>query len=95
LLWRRPDGKPSETDLASSIDEEQIMDSPQAMGRVEEILEIAAIVSEAAERLVTVLERSGADDPDSLRELARDELELAAAYVARLAFGSPNEGASD
>jgi hypothetical protein len=68
------------------------------MGRVEEILEIAAIVSEAAERLVTVLELSGADDPDdpdTLRDVARHELELAAADVARLAFGSPTEGGSD
>jgi hypothetical protein len=74
------------------------MDSPQAIGRVEEILEIAAIVSEAADRLVTVLELSGADelhDPDTLRDMARRELELAAADVARLAFGNPTEGGSD
>jgi hypothetical protein len=74
------------------------MDSPQAIGRVEEILEIAAIVSEAAERLVTVLELSGADelhDPDTLREMARRELELAAADVARLAFGGLTEDGSD
>jgi hypothetical protein len=74
------------------------MDSPQTIGRVEEILEIAAIVSEAAERLVTVLELSGADelhDPDTLREMARRELELAAADVARLAFGNPTEDGSD
>jgi hypothetical protein len=74
------------------------MDSPQAIGRVEEILEIAAIVSEAADRLVTVIELSGADelhDPDTLRDMARRELELAAADVARLAFGNPTEGGSD
>lgn len=74
------------------------MDSPQTTGRVEEILEIAAIVSEAAERLVTVLELSGADelhDPDTLRDMARRELELAAADVARLAFGNPTQGGSD
>ena len=74
------------------------MDSPQAMGRVEEILEIAAIVNEAAERLVTVLELSGADelhDPDTLREMARRELELAAADIARLAFGNPTENGAD
>lgn len=74
------------------------MDSPQTLGRVEEILEIAAIVSEAAERLVTVLELSGADelhDPDTLRDMARRELELAAADVARLAFGNPTQGGSD
>ena len=74
------------------------MDSPQAMGRVEEILEIAAIVSEAAERLVAVLELSGADelhDPDTLRDMTRRELELAAADVARLAFGNPTDGGSD
>jgi hypothetical protein len=74
------------------------MDSPQAIGRVEEILEIAAIVSEAAERLVTVLELSGADalhDPGALREMARGELELAAVDVARLAFGNSSEDGSD
>ena len=73
------------------------MDSPQAMGRVEEILEIAAIVGEAAERLARVLELSDADDPhdpDSLREMARRELELAAVDVARLAFGNPTEDRS-
>jgi hypothetical protein len=74
------------------------MDSPQTIGRVEEILEIAAIVSEAADRVVTVLELSGADelhDPDTLRDVARRELELAAADVARLAFGNPTEDGSD
>jgi hypothetical protein len=74
------------------------MDSPQTIGRVEEILEIAAIASEAADRLVTVLELSGADelhDPDTLRHVARRELELAAADVARLAFGNPTEDGSD
>jgi hypothetical protein len=73
------------------------MDSPQTMGRLEEILEIAAIVGEAAERLATVLERSGADglhDPDALREMAGRELALAAIDVASLAFGGPTEDGS-
>lgn len=71
------------------------MDSPQAMGRVEEILEIEAIVSEAAARVVTVLERSGADelhDPESLREMARGELAFAAVDIGCLVFGSPMQG---
>jgi hypothetical protein len=59
------------------------------VGRAEEILEVAEIVDEAAERLATVLERSGAHDfHDSrrLRELARRELDLAAVDIAGLAF---------
>lgn len=62
------------------------------MRRVEEILEIAEIVDEAAERLATVLELSGADElhPHSvLRELARCELDLAAVDIAGLTFGNP------
>lgn len=64
------------------------------MRRAEEILEIAEIVDESAERLVRVLERSGADDlypHDVLRELARRELDLAAVDIAGLTFGNlPN-----
>ena len=74
------------------------MDSPEAIGRVEEILEIAAIVSDAADRLVTVLELSGAEDlhdRDTLRDMAGRELELAATDVAHLAFGNPAEDGSD
>ncbi len=65
------------------------------MRRAEEILEIAEIVDEAAERLATVLERSGADElhpPRMLRELARCELDLAAADIASLTFGNPPNG---
>ena len=64
------------------------------MRRAEEILEIAEIVDEAAERLVGVLELSGADElhaHDVLREIARRELELAAVDIAGLTFGKlPN-----
>lgn len=64
------------------------------MRRAEEILEIAAIVDEAAERLVGVLERSGADElhpHDELHELARREIELAAVDIAGFTFGNlPN-----
>lgn len=62
------------------------------MGRAEEILEIADIIGDTAERLATVLERSGADklhDPESLRAMARRELALAAVDIGCLAFGSP------
>jgi hypothetical protein len=61
------------------------------MRRPEEILEIAEILDEAADRLAGVLERSGADQlhpPDALREMARYELELAAFDVAVLTFGT-------
>ncbi len=60
------------------------------MRRAEEILEIDAILGEAADRLASVLERSGADElhpPQVLREIARYELELAAADVAAWTFG--------
>jgi hypothetical protein len=62
------------------------------MRRAEEILEIAEIIDEAAESLVEVLERSGADElhpHDVLRELARRELELAAVDITGLTFGEP------
>lgn len=62
------------------------------MRRAEEILEIAEIVDETAERLATVLERSGADKlhPHGvLREIARSELDLAAVDIASLTFGNP------
>ena len=61
------------------------------MRRAEEILEIAEILDDAADRLATVLEQSGADKlhpPDVLREMARYELELAAVDVAALTFGT-------
>jgi hypothetical protein len=61
------------------------------MRRAEEILEIAEILDEAAGKLATVLERSGADKlhpPGTLREMARYELELAAVDVASLTFGT-------
>ena len=62
------------------------------MRRVEEILEIDEIVDDAADRLATVLERSGAGDlhpPQTLRELVRYELDLAALDIACLTFGTP------
>ena len=65
------------------------------MRRAEEILEIAQILDEAADRLATVLERSGADKlhpPETLREMARYELELAAVDVASLTFGTNDRG---
>ena len=65
------------------------------MRRAEEILEIAEILDEAAGKLATVLERSGADKlhpPDTLREMARYELELAAVDVAALTFGTQIRG---
>jgi hypothetical protein len=60
------------------------------MRRAEEILEIAEIVDDAAEKLARVLERSGADKlhpPGVLRDLARCELDLAAVDIASLTFG--------
>jgi hypothetical protein len=59
--------------------------------RAEEILEIDEIIDEAADRLATVLERSGADKlhpPELLREFAYCELELAVADVATWTFGT-------
>jgi hypothetical protein len=61
-------------------------------GRVEEILEVAALLDEMTERLAALLERSGADrmhDPQTLREMTRCELDIAMVNIARLAFGSP------
>ena len=68
------------------------------MRRAEEILEIDAILGEAADRLASVLERSGADElhpPQVLREIARYELELAAADVAAWTFGMKIREAGD
>jgi hypothetical protein len=65
------------------------------MRRLEEILEVAEILDEAADKLATVLERSGADKlhpPGTLREMARYELELAAVDVAALTFGTKIRG---
>jgi hypothetical protein len=61
-------------------------------GRVEEILEVAALLDEMTEKLAALLERSGADrlhDPQTLRELTRYELDMAMVDIARLTFGSP------
>jgi hypothetical protein len=61
------------------------------MRRAEEILEIDEILGEAAGRLASVLERSGAGElhpPQVLREIAHYELELAAADVAAWTFGT-------
>jgi hypothetical protein len=61
------------------------------MRRAEEILEIAEILGEAADRLAIVLERSGADKrhpPQVLREIAHYELELAAVDIAAWTFDS-------
>jgi hypothetical protein len=60
------------------------------MPRAEEILEVAELVNETADRLALILERSGADklhDPRMLREIARCELEFAAVDIGRLTFG--------
>jgi hypothetical protein len=65
------------------------------MRRAEEILEIAEILDEAADKLANVLERSGADrlhPPETLRQMARYELELAAVDVAVLTFGTEIRG---
>ena len=65
------------------------------MRRAEEILEVAEILDEAANKLATVLERSGADKlhpPETLREMARCELEPGAVDVASLTFGPTIRG---
>lgn len=83
-LWLLVEGIPPVFDASGNH-------SAELMRRAEEILEIAAILDEAAERLARVLERSGADElhpPDALREMARCELELAAVDVAALTFGT-------
>ena len=61
-------------------------------GRIEEILEVAALLDEMTEKLAALLERSGADrlhDPETLREITRRELDVAMVDVACLSFGSP------
>jgi hypothetical protein len=61
-------------------------------GRIEEILEVAALLDEMTERLAELLERSGADqlhDPETLREMTRRELDVAMVDIACVAFGSP------
>jgi hypothetical protein len=61
-------------------------------GRIEEILEVAALLDEMTERLAELLERSGADqlhDPQTLREMTRGELDVAMVDIACLTFGSP------
>lgn len=63
-------------------------------GRVEEILEVAALRDEMTEKLAALLERSGADrlhDPQTLRELTRLELDVAMVDIARLIFGGPTD----
>ena len=68
------------------------------MRRAEEILEIEELLEEAADRLATVLERSGANElhpPQVLREIAHFELELAAADVAAWTFGTKTGGLYD
>jgi hypothetical protein len=65
------------------------------MRRAEEILEVAEILDEAADKLATVLEHSGADKlqpPETLRAMARCELELAAVHVASLTYGTTIRG---
>ena len=67
------------------------------MRRAEEILEIAEILDETADKLATVLERSDADKlhpPQTLREIARYELELAVVDVACLTFATKIRGDS-
>jgi hypothetical protein len=61
-------------------------------GRIEEILEVAALLDEMTERLAELLERSGADqlhDPETLREMTRRELDVAMVDIACLTFGTP------
>jgi hypothetical protein len=61
-------------------------------GRIEEILEVAALLDEMTERLAALLERSGAGqlhDPETLRQMTRRELDVATVDVACLTFGTP------
>jgi hypothetical protein len=65
------------------------------MRRAEEILEIAEILDQAADRIAGVFERSGAGElhpPDVLREMARCELDLATVDLAALTFGTRSRG---
>ncbi len=64
------------------------------MGRPEEILEVAELRDETADRLVSIFTRSGADrlQPRAmLREIARSELDLAVVDIAVLTFGAARE----
>jgi hypothetical protein len=68
------------------------------MERVEEILEVAQIVNETADRLVAVLQRSGAHElhgPQMLREIVRGELDIAVVGIACLVFGTPMPDGSE
>jgi hypothetical protein len=60
-------------------------------GRVEEILEVAALLDEMTEKVVALLERSGADqlhDAQTLREMTRCELDIAMVDIAELTFSA-------
>jgi hypothetical protein len=60
-------------------------------GRVEEILEVDALLDEMTEKLAALLERSGADrlhDPQTLREMTRCELDIAMVDIAQLTFSA-------
>jgi hypothetical protein len=66
----------------------------ETMRRPEEILEVAELLDEAADRLVAIFTRSGADrlhPPAVLREIARYELDLRVVDIAGLTFGSAAE----
>jgi hypothetical protein len=68
------------------------------MRRLEEILEVVQILDEVADRLVGVLQRSGADQlhaAQMLREIARCQMDIAALDIACLVFGSPMTDGSD
>jgi hypothetical protein len=60
-------------------------------GRVEEILEVAALLDEMTEKVASLLERSGAErlhDPQTIREMTRCELDIAIVEIARLTFSA-------
>jgi hypothetical protein len=60
-------------------------------GRVEEILEVAALLDEMTEKVASLLERSGAGrlhDPQTIREMTRCELDIAIVEIARLTFSA-------
>jgi hypothetical protein len=64
------------------------------MERFEEILEVDQILDDAADRIASMLVRSGADHlhpPQVLREIARYELEVAAVDIAGFTFGTPQQ----